>query len=59
MMRDDAPAYDPELDRTLVSELRLGVGADVRIVGIDANINDGRCARAAVSQLHQLMNEGL
>jgi len=47
------PFYDAELNRGFTSELRSLLGNSVRVVEVDANINDEECARAAVYELHR------
>jgi uncharacterized protein (UPF0261 family) len=47
------PFYDPEVNQTFVSELRSLLGKHVRVVEVDANINDEECAQVAVNELHE------
>ena len=49
------PYYNPEINDVFVSELRSRLGAGIRMVEVDANINDEECARIAVQELHSLM----
>lgn len=46
------PFYDPELNRIFISELRSFLNARVRVVEVDANINDEESAQVAVNELH-------
>lgn len=45
------PFYDPELNKIFISELRSLLSHEVRIVDVDAHINDEACAQAAVDEL--------
>jgi uncharacterized protein (UPF0261 family) len=47
------PFYDPEVNQVFVSELRSLLETHVRIVEVDANINDEECAQVAVNELHR------
>ena len=47
------PFYDTELNRVFVSELRSLLAGRVRVVDVDAHINDEECARVAVNELHE------
>ena len=49
--------YQPHTNQVFTSELRSQVGSRVKIVEIEANINDEVCAETAVSELHRLMTE--
>lgn len=45
------PFHDPEADEALFAALREHVGPDVRIVEVDAHINDPRFAQTLVAEL--------
>ncbi|MEI8181582.1 MAG: Tm-1-like ATP-binding domain-containing protein [Desulfomonile sp.] len=50
------PFYDPETNQVFVSRLKEQLsGSHVRILEVDANINDPECSAMAVSELHRLM----
>lgn len=49
------PFYSPETDRIFTNELKALLAADVKVMEVDANINDEECARIAVLELHRLM----
>jgi len=49
------PFYSPETNRVFTNELKALLAAGVRVMEVDANINDEECARIAVSELHRLM----
>ena len=49
------PFHDPEADRALFDALRGGIGPNVRLVEIDAHINDPEFAEAAAKELLQLL----
>ncbi len=49
------PFHDPEADRVLFDTLRANVGPNVRIVEVDAHINDREFARALVDELLRVM----
>ncbi|RPI16014.1 MAG: UPF0261 family protein [Acidobacteriales bacterium] len=47
------PFYDPEVNQVFVSGLRSLLGKHVRVVEVDANINDEECAKVAVEEFHR------
>jgi uncharacterized protein (UPF0261 family) len=47
------PFYNPEVNQVFVSGLRSLLGKHVRVVEVDANINDEECARVAVEEFHR------
>jgi len=47
------PFYDSEVNQVFVSELKSRLGKYIRVVEVDANINDEECARVAVEELHR------
>ena len=47
------PLYDLELDQVFVTELRSLLSPRIRIVDVDAHINDRECAQVAVNELHR------
>lgn len=49
------PYYEPDTNRSFVSTLKARLSPSVRVVEVDANINNEYCARTAVSELHALM----
>ncbi len=51
------PFYQPETNQVFISELKAKLLPKVRIVEIDAHINDDECARICVSELHRLMQQ--
>ncbi len=51
------PLYDPEADRSFVGVLRQSLKPSIRIVEVDAHINDEFFARQAVDLLCQLMQK--
>lgn len=49
------PYYEPDTNRSFVSTLKACLSPSVRVVEVDANINNEYCARRAVTELHTLM----
>jgi len=56
--RRGKPLYDPEADRAFVEALRQSLKPSVRIVEVDAHINDEFFAKQAVGLLCELMQKG-
>ncbi len=50
------PFHDPEADRALFESLRAGLGPPVRIVEVDAHINDPAFAKALTTELLALVD---
>jgi uncharacterized protein (UPF0261 family) len=48
------PFHAPELNQAFVSELKSRLGKHVRVLEVDAHINDEECARVAVQEVHSL-----
>jgi uncharacterized protein (UPF0261 family) len=46
------PFYDPELNKVFTTALRSLLSAQVRVVEVDANINDEESVQVAVNELH-------
>ena len=46
------PFYDPELNQVFTSRLRSLLIPQVRVVEVDANINDEESVQVAVNELH-------
>ncbi len=57
--RRGKPLYDPEADRAFVEALRQNLKPSVRIVEVDAHINDELFAKQAVGLLCELMQKRL
>jgi uncharacterized protein (UPF0261 family) len=55
--RRGKPLYDPEADRAFVEALRQSLKPSVRIVEVDAHINDELFAKQAVGLLCELMEK--
>ncbi len=55
--RRGKPLYDPEADRTFVEALRRSLKPSIRIVELDAHINDELFAKRAVDSLCELMQK--
>jgi uncharacterized protein (UPF0261 family) len=55
--RRGKPLYDPEADRAFVEALRQSLKPSVRIVEVDAHINDELFAKQAVGLLCELMQK--
>ena len=47
----DQPFHDPDADAALFEALRSGLGPNVELVEMDANVNDDAFADAMVEQL--------
>jgi uncharacterized protein (UPF0261 family) len=52
---EDGPFHDPAADEALFGALREGVGGNVELHEVDANINDPEFARAMVDKLDEYM----
>ncbi|MBI5572620.1 MAG: Tm-1-like ATP-binding domain-containing protein [Desulfomonile tiedjei] len=50
-----APFFDLELDKVFIKELKARLSTRIKVIEVDANINDPLCARTAVEELHALM----
>jgi uncharacterized protein (UPF0261 family) len=50
-----APFYEPETDQVFVVEMKNRLRPEVRVIEVDASINDEKCARLAVTELDTLM----
>jgi uncharacterized protein (UPF0261 family) len=50
----DSPTYDPEQDTIFVDELRRGLKKDIRIIEVNANMEDPEFAKAIVGAASQL-----
>jgi uncharacterized protein (UPF0261 family) len=55
--RPGKPLYDPEADRAFAEALRQNLRPSIRIVEVDAHINDERFAKGAVDLLCELMQK--
>lgn len=49
------PFFDPDTNRAFVKEVKSLLDRKVKVVEVDAHINDDQCARVAVEELHRLM----
>lgn len=47
------PFYNPELNGVFISELKSLLSPQVRVIDVDAHINDEACAQVAVNELHR------
>jgi uncharacterized protein (UPF0261 family) len=56
--KEGQPFHDPEADRTLFASLREHAAAHVRIVEVDAHINDPAFAEALTTQMLELLKKG-
>jgi uncharacterized protein (UPF0261 family) len=54
---EGGPFYDPAADEALVEALRAGLGANVELHELDADINDPVFAEAMADRLHELIQE--
>jgi len=52
-----APLYEPETNQVFVAEMKLRLNSHVRVIEVDAHINDETFAGAVVSELHSLMKD--
>jgi uncharacterized protein (UPF0261 family) len=52
---EGGPFYDAEADAALIGELRKGIGKNVEVYEIDANINNPEFARAMAAKLDEYM----
>ena len=55
--RQDRPLFDPEADRAFVQALKRNLKPAVRVVEVDAHINDEAFSRQAVELLCEMMNK--
>jgi uncharacterized protein (UPF0261 family) len=55
--KEGQPFHDPDADRALFAALRAGAATHVRIVEVDAHINDVAFADAVSAQLCELLSE--
>jgi uncharacterized protein (UPF0261 family) len=53
---DGGPFYDPEADEALFAALREGLGEDVELHEVDADVNDPVFADAMANRLHELVS---
>lgn len=51
------PFHDPEADRVLFETLRSSIGPNVRLLEVDANINDPEFAETITSEMLSLLDE--
>ena len=49
------PLYDAEVDGALMETLRTGLKPEIKIVEVDANINDLKFSEAAAAEMHCLL----
>lgn len=49
------PFYEPETNRVFVSEIKSRLLPRVKVVEVEAHINDDACAKIVASELHDLM----
>jgi len=49
------PLYEPETNQIFISEMKLRLDSRVRVIEVDAHINDEKFAGAVVSELHSIM----
>ncbi len=49
------PLYEPDINQAFVTELKSLLHNGVKVLDVDAHINDEVCARAAVAELDRLM----
>jgi uncharacterized protein (UPF0261 family) len=50
-----APLYEPETNQIFVTDMKLRLDSHVRVIEVDAHINDEKFAEAVVSELHRIM----
>jgi uncharacterized protein (UPF0261 family) len=50
-----APLYEPETNQIFTTEMKLRLDSHVRVIEVDAHINDEKFAEAAVSELDSIM----
>jgi len=50
----DSPTYDPEQDTIFVDELRRGLKKDIRIIEVNANMEDPEFAKSIISAASHL-----
>jgi uncharacterized protein (UPF0261 family) len=53
---EGGPFYDPEADEALFAALREGLGEDVELHEVDADVNDPVFADAMANRLHELVS---
>lgn len=53
----DGTLYEPETDKIFIESLEKNLNQDIKVVKIDANINDAEFAHCAASEMHRLMQE--
>ena len=49
------PLYEPETNQIFITEMKLRLDSRVRVIEVDAHINDEKFAGAVVSELHSIM----
>lgn len=50
-----APLYEPETNQLFVSEIKSKLDSRIKVIEVEAHINDEEFASAAVAELHEIM----